>query len=228
MKKIVLISLAICCIFSTVFAASFSISAEEANTVILFENARQTGKQITVDVNARENSGVYSMLLTLDYDIEALTLINLTYGEAMSSLEPLSSADYFTNPFKISYMGTDKQNDTSVGNMMTLTFEINEDAVDGEYDITFKYAKNKDVAYLKDEEIKTKNLIIDGIKIKIADGDVEKIENGEMPQTEEFDRAQEGGFNLGLILGGAVAVIMIGIIVITVIFRKRGLNKKEK
>ncbi len=219
MKKLIVILLAICCIFPMASATALTAYAAGYNTIILFEGVKETESSVKIDVNVRENSGLYSMLLTLEYDRNALMLTDVAYGSALSSLDPLSSGDYSTNPYKISYLGTERENDTSVGKMMTLTFTVNDSAKDGEYLVTFGYAKNQDVTYLKDGQIQTKNLIIDGAKITLAGNEIKKV------QTEQNDKAPGEPKNnaIGWIIGGSVfGVASISVLVVLIIRKRKG------
>lgn len=208
MKKITIVLMTICCMLIGVFSPTVTAFAAGNNTVIVFEGAKQEQNKVTIDVNVRENSGVYSMLLTLDYDTSALTLSGLTYGDALSSLDPLSSGDYSVTPYKISYMGKENSNDVSIGKMMTLTFTVNENTADGEYFITFVYTKNRDVTYLSDGEIATKNLVISGAKITLKNSGVEDVITEDKEQ--EGEKESSGGstawtaFGCGATLEGAV------------------------
>ncbi len=219
MKKLIVILLAICCIFPIASATALTAYAAGDNTIILFECAEKTENTVKIDVNLRENSGLYSMLLTLKYDRNALILTDVAYGSALSSLDPLSSGDYSTTPYKISYMGTERENDTSIGKMMTLTFAVNGNAKDGEYLVTFGYTKDQDVTYLKDGKIQTKNLIIDGAKITLVGNEIENI------QTEQNDEVPGEPKNdaIGWIIGGSVfGVASISVLVVLIIRKRKG------
>lgn len=216
MKKITILLMTICCMFIGVFSPTVTAFAAASNTVIVFEGAKQEQNKVSIDVNVRENSGVYSMLLTLDYDTSALTLDGISYGEALSSLDPLSSGDYSVNPYKISYLGKDKSNDVSIGKMMTLTFTVNDTAKDGEYSVTFNYMKNKDVTYLSDGEIATKNLIISGAKITIKNSGVESVETA-----DNNEQSDNGGSIVGVIVAASVATLSLVALIVVLILRKK-------
>lgn len=215
MKKITIVLMTICCMLIGVFSPTVTAFAAENNTVIVFEGAKQEQNKVTIDVNVRENSGVYSMLLTLDYDTSALTLDGISYGEALSSLDPLSSGDYSVVPYKISYMGKDKSNDYSTGKMMTLTFTVKENVADGEYYISFDYTKNRDVTYLSNGEIATKNLIISGAKVTIKNSGIENV------ITEENNEQNDNGGTVGIIVSASVAGVSVITLIAVLIVRKR-------
>ncbi len=222
MKRLTMTWLAICCTIFCAFAQPLFIFAAGNNTVIVFEGAKQEQNKVTIDVSVKENSGVYSMLLTLDYDISVFTLESLTFGEALSALEPVPSKDYSIVPYKISFLGKNKSNDFSTGKMMTLTFIVNENAEDGDYYITFDYAKKRDVTYLSGDEIKTKNLIISGAKITLQDCGVKEVITANKEQNEN-----SGGL-VSVIIAASVAVVCIGVLAAIIIIRKRRSHKWKK
>ena len=181
MKKTIQVFLTLSLVLTMLFASPMQLlAAEEGNTVLVMNGREQSvDNEIEIDVLVEENTGVCSMLLCLEYDTSAFTLIDLVYGTTFSSLSPIhtntdTQEGYGIYPFKISYLGA--KNDTSTGRMMTLRFRTKENAPDGSYHITFKYERDKDVSYLKDGKILTKNLLIDGAEITLAADKVVKIE----------------------------------------------------
>lgn len=216
MKKITILLMTICCMFIGVFSSTVTAFATGNNTVIVFEGAKQEENKVSIDVNVKENSGVYSMLLTLDYDRAALTLCNISYGEALSSLEPLASENYSVNPYKISYLGKEKSNDSSTGKMMTITFIVNEKAKDGEYSVTFGYTKNKDITYLSEGEIQTKNLVVSGAKVTLKNSGVESV------VTEaNSEKNNDGGGTIPIIVAASVATLSLVSLIVVLILRKK-------
>ena len=181
MKKMVSIFLTLSLMLTIAFASPLHILAAEKDNVVLVmkgEVNNDTG-EIEIDVIVEENAGVCGMLLLLVYDTSVLTLIDLEYGTALASLSPIhtnteTDAGYGIYPFKITYLG--EENDTSTGTMMTLRFRANDHAPDGNYTITFQYERDQDVTYLKDEEIMTKNLLIDSAKITLLQNQIANID----------------------------------------------------
>ncbi len=217
MKKLIVALLSMCCIFSVASVSNLTAYAAGNNTVILFEGAEKNENTVKIDVNVRENTGIYSMLLTLNYDREALVLTDVAYGSALASLNPVSSGKYDTNPYKISYVGAAKENDTSIGKMMTLTFTVNDNAADGEYLVTFGYEKNRDVLYLKNGQIQTKNLIIDGAKITLAGNAIEDVQTVQNNGTTDEPKNNA----IGWIIGGSILGVAIISVSVVLIIRKR-------
>ena len=228
MKKLIVLLLAISCGFSLLTVPAAVAFAAGDSTVIVFDGEKQ-GDEVLIRVNVRENSGIYSMLLTLEYDRAVLELTNLRFGNALSSLEPMASGDYSVDPYKISYLGTGEANDTSTGRMLTLTFAVREGAPDGDYAVTFGYEKNKDVILLKGGRQQTKNLVIEGAKVTLSGGDVESITILEADTDTQEDTGYEEPKNnssLGWIIGGSVggALLLSGaaVLVVWLVKKRKG------
>ena len=181
MKKITYVCLTICMVLAMIFASPLQIlAAGEGNTVLVMKGKENVDTQeIEIDVTVEENTGVNSMLLSLVYDTSVFTLTSLEYGSAFSSLAPIhtnteSDEGYGIYPFKFSYLG--EENDTSVGHMMTLRFRIKDGAPAGVYTIALQHQRDQDVTYLEENQILTKNLLIDSAKIVLSENGVTEIE----------------------------------------------------
>ena len=229
MKKVILVSLMFSLTLTMVFASPMRIlAAEEGNTVLVMKGREQSVEnEIEIDVVVEENSGVSGMLLSLEYDTSVFTLTDLEYGTAFSSLSPIhtnteTEQGYGIYPFKISYLGD--ENDTSTGNMMTLRFRIKENAPDGSYHITFKYERDKDVSYLKDGKILTKNLLIDGAEITLKADKVVKIET--YPDDQRQDPLDSNPIMLWILGAIGASVIIAGCTVLISVLVKHNKQKK--
>ena len=229
MKKVILVSLMFSLTLTMVFASPMRIlAAEEGNTVLVMKGREQSVEnEIEIDVVVEENSGVSGMLLSLEYDTSVFTLTDLEYGTAFSSLSPIhtnteTEQGYGIYPFKISYLGD--ENDTSTGNMMTLRFRIKENAPDGSHHITFKYERDKDVSYLKDGKILTKNLLIDGAEITLKADKVVKIET--YPDDQRQDPLDSNPVMLWILGAIGASVIIVGCTVLISVLVKHNKQKK--
>ena len=229
MKKPILFFLTLSLVLTMAFASPMQIlAAEEGNTVLVMKGREQTvDREIEIDVIVEENSGVSGMLLSLEYDTSVFTLTDLEYGTAFSSLSPIhtnteTEQGYGIYPFMISYLGD--ENDTSTGTMMTLHFRVKENAPDGSYHITFKYERDKDVSYLKDGKILTKNLLIDGAEITLAADKVVKIET----YPDDQRQASTDSKPITVWIFGAIgaSVVIAGCVVGISVFIKH--NKRKK
>lgn len=219
--------LTLCVILIAVLASPLQILAAQGNTVLLMHSKEAAGKELEIDVVVEENSGVSGMLLSLEYDTSALTLIGMEYGPALSSLSPLhTNTDtpdgYAVYPFKLTYLG--EENDTSTGRMMTLRFRVTEDAADGVYTIALQHERDRDVTYLADGEIRTKNLLIGDAKVTISEHEIVKIEDALHTGAEESDAGGARVIWPWILVGGALAVG--GGILLTILLIKRSKRKK--
>ena len=230
MKKITYIFLTLSLALAMAFASPMQIlAAGTGNTVLTMSGKENTEtKEIEIEVTVEENTGVCGMLLTLAYDTSVFTLTGLEYGPALSSLSPIHTntetpEGYGVYPFKITYLG--EKNDTSTGKMMILRFRVNDDAPDGSYTITLQYGRDKDVTYLKDNEILTKNLLIDGARITLSGSYVTDIET--VPDTSG-QRESEASREPYLVISMCALVLASGCSVIIPIITGRNKTKKWK
>ena len=225
MKKVLCVLLSVVMLLAAAFATSPSALAEVGNTVLVFRGEAQNERELSVEVTVEENGGVCAMLLSLEYDTAALTLTGLEYGTALSALDPIHTdtdtpEGYGRYPFRISYSG--EANDTSLGKMMTLHFRVREDAPDGTYTVTFSHERDKDVAYLQDGAILTKNLLIDGARITLQGREVLQIETLSAANVPE-GAPQQSRVWVPIVIGvGVAAGVGIGAFLL---LKKR---KKEK
>lgn len=226
MKRIMRCLLSVVMLLAAVFATSLPTVAAQGNTVLVFRGKAQSERELSVEVTVEENGGVCAMLLSLDYDTDALILTGVSYGTAFSALDPVhtdtqSPAGYGIYPFRISYSG--EENDTSVGRMMTLRFRVRDDAPDGTYNITFTYERDKDVAYLQDGEILTKNLLIDGARITLQAREVLQIETFSAANASQ-KTTQQSKLLIPIVIGGiVVAGAGVGVFLL---LKKRKKQKK--
>ena len=228
-KKVVLIFFALC-MMTTVFASPMQILAAEEKTVLMMKGRENVDThEIEIDVTVEENTGVCGMLLSLVYDTSVFTLTDLEYGTAFSSLSPIhtnteTDEGYGIYPFKITYLG--EENDTSVGKMMTLHFSVKDSVPDGSYTIALKHERDKDVTYLKDNEILTKNLLIDVAKITVVENKITNIETvGTDTDTSKADTDQNNVW-IPVAIGGTAFVGTCAAVISALIKRKK--NKKWK
>ena len=211
MKKLRLFFLMLGVMLTMVFASPAQIlAAEKGNTVFVMkgkENAET--HEIEIDVIVEENTGVCGMLLSLQYDTSVFTLTGLEYGAALSSLSPIhtnteTDEGYAIYPFKITYLG--EENDTSIGKMMTLRFSVKDGAPDGSYTITLKHERDKDVTYLENGEIHTKNLLIDGARITLSGNKITNIDTIDSSNEQNDLENTSDELWLPVVVGGLVLV----------------------
>lgn len=218
---IVFLSITLCFIslLHKVYAASI-----EDNSVIILSGEVSEDNKLIIKATMTENTGISGMILELSYDSSVMTLSNLEFGQALSKLEPITTnpqteEGYGITPFRINYLA--KDNDFTTGVMFTLTFDLFENIPNGNYIITLKYEKNKDVNYYDDnKDVKTKNILIDYAEVKIENSAVKEVIS--VPENEII---KSNSNNWIIILSVSVGfTLLIGVsifVVIKIIKRKK-------
>ena len=213
----------ICSCFTPPFKQAFASSVSD-NCVIILSGNQVEEKKLVIEANLVSNPGICAMTLELSYNKEIMTLSNVVFGSALSSLDPITTntqtnEGYSITPFKFNYLGG--ENDNSTGKLFTLTFDLSDNIADGTYDVTLKYEKNKDVNYFDDNnEVKTKNLFIDRAEITFKDNNVEKI-------TTVSEDNQTSNVSV-IVIATVVPTVVLGVgTFFLVIFLKRKRNWKK-
>ena len=194
------------------------------STPIILLSGKTTEDDITVDVILRGNEGISSMLLSLEYDRERLVLVGLEQGDALATLDLVTTNvegpdGYAVYPFLFSWMGdaNDKTNDT----MLTLHFAPVGNA-QGEAYVTFGYTRDRDVNYIDDAgELRTCNLMVDTLHVNFAD------EATTIANEIEVDDAPAKSDNVGLVVGltVGVAAVMALAVVLPLVWRKKHFSR---
>lgn len=228
MKKyswLILISVLIIAISVVVPSGNAAYAAEITDAPVMVLSATMDGKEVAIDAVLKRNSGISGMTVEIEYDASAMTLINVERGNALSSLEYLTTnteQGYSITHFRINWSGD--ENDTSTGSVLKMYFSIKETAQDGDYLITLKGVGEKPVAYLNGKQIETKRILIDGVKIRLKGDVIEAVAVG-----EEFKEAEEKKPNIPLIVGLSVTggVIVLAAVTCVVVFVVMKKGKKE-
>ena len=228
MKKyswLILISVLIIAISVVVPSGNAAYAAEITDAPVMVLSATMDGKEVTVDAVLKRNSGISGMTVEIEYDASAMTLTNVERGNALSSLEYLTTnteQGYSHNHFRINWSGD--ENDTSTGTILKMRFSIKETTPDGEYLITLKGVGEKPVSYLTGNQVETKRILIDGVKIRVSGDEIEAVATG-----EEIKETEEKKPNIPLIVGlsvtGGVIVIAAVACVIVFVVMKKGKKK---
>lgn len=206
-----------------------SASFTETNAASLSDNAVITmsgenkEQDIIVKASLRKNTGINGITTEISYDTSVMTLTNVERGEALSTLEYMTTnveteKGYAITPFIINWSGD--KNDDSSGLLITMHFVIKEGASDGEYRVALKTEKNT-VTYI-DEGVKTKSALIDGVKIYIKGNAVEKIVD-EAPNEDE-DKTRNI-IIIASVSGGATILVATGTFLF---FKLKGKKKWTK
>ncbi len=116
--------------------------------------------RIEVSVSLADNPGITGMQLTLEYNSDALTLVDAKSGDALSALT-FTAPGEFGSGCKFLWDGVEvTEEDMKSGEFLILTFDVSEDAPIGDLSILFKV-----VAY--DNDLNRIDLVIEGGKITV-------------------------------------------------------------
>lgn len=111
------------------------------------------GATVSVAISLKNNPGIASMTLDVDYDSTAMNLISVTdLGKLGASLH----SNQYTDPYVLCWANDTATQDFVVdGDVVILTFEISDTADLGEYSISVSYDYEKhDIYNTKVEDVK--------------------------------------------------------------------------
>ena len=142
----------------------------DANIVVSSATCNQ-GKQVKVTISLENNPGIISARLNVHYDSSVMTLVGV---EDAGNLGATMHSNQFTNPYVLSWANdTILENITFNGDVVTLVFDVAEDAPFGEYAVSVSYDyDNYDICNFEQEKVKFN--VVDGV-VSIVDtiiGDV--------------------------------------------------------
>lgn len=135
MKRLVslLCAISLLCTMCLMIPASAAGIALTVGTVSVDAGGATTSVEVPIVLSG--NSGICGMSFSVSYD-SALTLAELTVGDALSTLDYTKPKSLSANPLKLLWDGVD--NDYSNGEILVMTFEVPTDAA-GEYAISLSY-----------------------------------------------------------------------------------------
>ena len=153
-------------------STTFTVVVEEkeivdpnAPQIIVNSVKGREGATVSVAISLKNNPGIASMRLKVDYDSSALSLVGVSdLGELGSQLH----SDQYTDPYVLCWANdTVTQNFTYNGDIVVLTFKINDDAAIGTYDISISYDYDKYDIH---------NVQVQKVKFYTVDGAVEVVD----------------------------------------------------
>lgn len=103
-----------------------------------------TGETVSVEINLKNNPGIYGLYVDLKFDDKALKLINVVNGEIFKDDEFHKFP--FNNPYEL-YFESSGGNLNDSGKLATLVFEIKENTLPGNYPISITYSDGDIVNY---------------------------------------------------------------------------------
>ena len=132
---------------------------------------RMENEYVYVAVDVTQNPSLSGLVLTLDYDKNALTFEGFERGEAFDTLQfDYTNTDkgYLADPFRFYWEHTVNTLDT--GRLLVLKFMINKNVEGGLYSVTMTYEPTTDAIYINElGEISYTKLNIIGVKIPIGE-----------------------------------------------------------
>lgn len=132
---------------------------------------RMENEYVYVAVDVTQNPSLSGLVLTLDYDKNALTFEGFERGEAFDTLQfDYTNTDkgYLADPFRFYWEHTVNTLDT--GRLLVLKFRINKNVEGGLYSVTMTYEPTTDAIYINElGEISYTKLNIIGVKIPIGE-----------------------------------------------------------
>lgn len=139
-KKLISLLIAIVLIITSVpFGAISTFAAETDKAIVTIDSvSKKTGSTVDVNVNIKNNPGIFGATITLIYD-EGLTLIRATSGDAFEGLY-FSKSKNLSSPCKFYWDTSDLlPEDIKDGVILTLSFKIADDATPGEKAVNISY-----------------------------------------------------------------------------------------
>lgn len=126
---------------------------ENAPQIVVNSSYAVAGKTVEVSISLKNNPGIVSATLQVGYDSDVLTLVKVTDAGLLGTT---AHKPELANPYTLVWVNdTATSNFTSDGTIVTLTFEVAEDAALGKYPITVSYDyDNYDVYNVKAEKVK--------------------------------------------------------------------------
>ncbi len=129
----------------TVNALETDVPVDENAPYVAVSSIKTTGgNTVTVEVSIKNNPGFVSLGLEIDYDSEYLTLTNVK-AESSVGATYTGSQTYSTIPYYVGWKST--SNIYYDGVLATLTFEIAQNAPDGNYPLRLSYYTGRNGNY---------------------------------------------------------------------------------
>ena len=99
------------------------------------------GEYVTVEVDVKDNPGILGMILQIEYDEDAMTLIEAENGEAIDSVLTMTTSKELKSGAKFVWDGLEiAPSQIEDGTVLKLEFRLSDDAIYGKrYPLTLKY-----------------------------------------------------------------------------------------
>lgn len=160
MKKVISLILSVLLVISCTCSVTLFANADESASFSIGNIESRAGSTVEIPIEIKNNPGITSFRIVVEYDSVILKLTNIAFKEAAQGFNTGTSQIY-DSPYSISgyNSGIDISNN---GQLAVLTFEINQYAEEGRYDITLSY-----------DEDDVFNMAGDNVTFALNDGFVE-------------------------------------------------------
>ena len=214
------------CVLCASFAPMVAMAAMSDSLLLVLDKGEMEGNRVEIVATLTKNTGTTGLILTLTYDDNALELVEVSEGSALSELSCTRTPTY-TTPYKILYTKERDfyENDFTKGILLKFVFEIKDLSHDGTYKVTLKADKNA-VQYADGDQFKTKNLLSNPTTITVK-GEQTTVEV--LPTEDDVDKGENDSGELEfwqilviVILAGVLVIVLMAILVL-----KRGKVRKK-
>lgn len=147
--------------------ATFNINIKKAMTendgaMVVSRVTARPGNNVDVTVELTKNPGIISMKLKVNYDESVMTLKTVTDAGILGSA---THSNKYSSPYTLTWANdTATENITATGVIVTLSFEVKQGALEGEYPVSVTYNTTTD-----DDII---NFDLDSVDFDITNGAV--------------------------------------------------------
>ncbi|MBQ9558074.1 MAG: peptidoglycan DD-metalloendopeptidase family protein [Clostridia bacterium] len=145
-----------------------------AATLTVESKTAFVGKTITLSIDLSKNPGVAYLKLELDYDATAFELISAENAQLLQGTYTVSKA-LDVKPYIMQWMSAD--NSSGDGKIVTLTFNVKDDAAVGDYTIRLRVAEAFNAAF-DDVAFNVENGMIQIMDVLIGDFNNDGVING--------------------------------------------------
>ena len=116
---------------------------ENAPQIVMGTATGRAGNTVDVTISLKNNPGVASVLITVGYDMNAMTLTDVTDAGILGDMV-IDRSQMGNSPYTISWEGDNlKENCTADGTIATLTFTVKEGVAEGSYPLTVNYDESQ-------------------------------------------------------------------------------------
>ena len=137
-KQKIFLCACVACLAVVLLVAAFALqggvvaNADETITFSVESKTVHRGQRFTLFVFVSNNSGIDSAFLSLSYDKTVFTLVDVTRGEALASMNFTKSGSYDVFPFRVLWDSVTE--DAANGKIVTFTFDSDVSASEGNYE----------------------------------------------------------------------------------------------